>query len=52
MNVYKLDGDDLRMVFDALEASCYELRVAIDEGGVKFKVNNGTWSPALGSEEA
>lgn len=26
----------------------YELRFAIDEGGLKFKPNNGPWTPAMG----
>lgn len=26
----------------------YELRFAIDEGGLKFKMNNNPWTPAMG----
>lgn len=29
----------------------YALRVAVEEGGVKFKINGSVWSPALGAEE-
>jgi len=27
------------------------VRVAIDDGGVKFKVGNGTWTPAIGKQQ-
>lgn len=28
----------------------FKLHVAIDEGGVKFKINGGMWSPAIGKK--
>lgn len=33
------------------QGGLHTLRVAIDDGGVKFKVNSGTWSPPLGKVE-
>ena len=33
------------------EADVYSLRVCIDEGGVKFKANNWTWTPPYGEVE-
>jgi hypothetical protein len=49
-------GEDLEMVMQELAHrekydGVHTLRVVVDEGGVKFKVNNGVWSPALGGEE-
>lgn len=29
-----------------------QLRVAIDDGGAKFKVGNGTWTAAIGHQDA
>lgn len=47
-------GDDLERLLSTLAPmwaagpGVYELRFAIDEGGLKFKVNNGPWTPAIG----
>jgi len=50
MTPYLIDGDDLESLLAAIEmGDFYSLRVAIDEDGVKFKFNNGSWSPALGA---
>lgn len=55
MKVIKIEGDQLQELIAALGAlghyRPYDLRVTIDEGGAKFKINNGVWSPALGKEE-
>lgn len=55
MQVIKIEGDQLQDLIAALSGSGiyapYELHVAIDEGGAKFKINNSVWSLALGREE-
>jgi hypothetical protein len=54
MKIVKLEGEQARYVVETLSidlASIYSLRIALDEGGVKFKVNEQTWSPAFGAEE-
>ena len=54
MTPYVIDGYQLHMLLDELGVTVdrpYSLRVAIDDGGVKFKLNNGSWSPALGTVE-
>lgn len=48
---YILTGADLHMLLDVLRnrtRPVHKLSVAID-GGAKFKVNEGTWSPPLGT---
>jgi hypothetical protein len=53
MKPYVITGRELRWLIDAIaEDDFYALRVAIDEGGVKFKFDNGTWSTALGKADA
>lgn len=56
MKIVKLDAGELRHVVALLgEAAeytgAYSLRVGIDEDGVKFKVNEWTWSPGYGQVE-
>lgn len=46
--IYTLRGDALRALTAALQDSgVYEVSLALD-GGVKFKVNQGSWTPPLG----
>ena len=47
-----LEGPDLRDFLQGINDSghVYRLRIAVD-GGLKVKINEGTWSPALGAEE-
>jgi hypothetical protein len=49
MNVYEITGTQLDLLLASLntEASIDKLSVAID-GGVKFKINERMWTPALG----
>lgn len=49
-----ITGDALAMLLGSLgcRSDIYSLRIAIDDGGVKFKVNGGTWSPAFGKKES
>lgn len=53
MDVYLITGNELAMLLGSAgcRADIYSLRVAIDDGGVKFKLNGGTWSPAFGKLE-
>lgn len=49
MDIIEIDGHALAMLLAELKRpGIHTLRVSVDEGGAKFKVNNGTWSPALG----
>lgn len=54
-------GEDLVSLMDMLSnlvdsynrfnlCELYELRFAINEGGLKIKANNLVWSPAMGKE--
>ena len=50
--VITLDGEALSIVADQLARAVKDrssVRVAIDDGGVKFSVGRGSWSPALGT---
>jgi hypothetical protein len=56
MQIIKIDGESARSVIDSLSsldlAGVYSLRVAFDEDSVKFKVNEGTWSPPYGAVDS
>lgn len=43
-----LTNADLDMLLDNLATGMAELRVAIVDGTVKFKLDNQVWSPGLG----
>jgi len=47
-----LEGADLHHLLALLGVpyvtDIYRLRVCVDEGGAKVKVNEGMWTPALG----
>lgn len=48
---YILTGAELQSLIDAPSdpnRPAHTLRVAFDDGGVKFKVNEGMWSPPFG----
>ncbi len=51
--IIKLDGVEVEHLIDALESTqlIHTLRFAIDDGGVKVKINWGMWSPPLGKVE-
>jgi hypothetical protein len=52
MIVYKIDGTELKMLLEEIGFDeIHTLRVAVDGGGVKFKINQSTWSPPLGGED-
>jgi hypothetical protein len=56
MKVIKIDGLQLAQLLQELEmvehrSGIHTLRVAFDEGGAKFKVNETVWSLPLGREE-
>lgn len=54
MEVIAITGTQLRTLLAVLSTDAgpvYTLRLAFDEGGAKFKVNNGMWSPAFGEVE-
>lgn len=57
MNITIIEGADLNHLLDLLgadrpeTAGIYAIRVSQDGSGVKFKVNAGMWSPALGSAD-
>jgi hypothetical protein len=58
MEIYEITGNDLRMFLGELGAQTdpakngiHTVRVAIDDGTVKVKVNGYTWSPPLGKRE-
>lgn len=48
-----LTGDDLSAVIRAFNTDPrpHLIRIWLDGGGVKFKFNQGTWSPPLGHHE-
>jgi hypothetical protein len=56
MQIIKIDGESARSVIDSLSsldlAGVYSLRVAFDEDSVKFKVNEGAWSPPYGAVDS
>ena len=43
-----IQGADLDMLLDNIATGMYELRVCIENGTVKFKLDNQMWSPGLG----
>ena len=47
-----IEGLELQGLLAALSMAPtpHTLRVAFDEGGVKFKINQSMWSPALGNK--
>lgn len=51
--IIKLEGSEMEQLIDELEATqlVHTLRFAIDDGGVKVKINSGMWSPPLGKVE-
>ena len=51
-HIVALTGNDLDDVIDAFSThpTPRSVQVWLDEGGVKFKFNQGTWSPALGHQ--
>lgn len=55
MQIVKIDGEAARSVIAGLVASdpntVYSLRVAFDDGTVKFKINERVWSPPYGEAE-
>ena len=55
MQIISIEGKDLemvqRMLCEGTIVPAYRLRVAIEDGQAKFKVNEGTWTPPLGSEQ-
>lgn len=46
--VILIQGADLDMLLDNIATGMYELRIAIEDGTVKFKLDNQVWSPGLG----
>jgi len=49
-----LEGRDLDLFLSMLgvpeqDRAAYRVRVCANEGGVKVKVNEGMWTPALGT---
>lgn len=55
--IIEVEGQELQMLLKELVArelrghwhnKPYKLRVCIEGNGVKFKINESTWSPALG----
>jgi hypothetical protein len=55
MQIIKIDGESARSVINALRLNLdgvYSLRVAFDEDSVKFKVNEGAWSPPYGAVDS
>ena len=53
MKIVKIeDKETIASVQRALTAQpVHSLRVSVDDGGVKFKINGGVWSPPLGEVE-
>ena len=54
--IVKVTGEDLlylirRLMWEQEQGSLHTLRVAIDDGGVKFKIGGGIWFPPLGEVE-
>lgn len=54
-DIVVLRGQAMRDLIEHLQAAegggAYELRFAIDDGGLKVKINNLTWSVPLGTVE-
>lgn len=49
--IYEITGQDLINLRNALaDAAVYSLRVAVD-GGAKFKINQGSWTPPMGTRQ-
>jgi hypothetical protein len=49
-NIVEIDGKSLELLLSALsEGGIRTLRVAVDESGAKFKINEGMWSDPLGT---
>lgn len=54
--IVRIEGPQLEMVLSTIKSSeerigrggIYRMRFAIDDGGVKIKINEGVWSPPLG----
>lgn len=55
MQVVKIQGEQARYILELLSElgipTIYSLRIALDEGQVKFKVNESTWTPGFGNLE-
>lgn len=52
MIVYKIEDTELKMLLDEIHlGGIHTLRVAVDGGGVKFKINQSTWSPPMGGQD-
>lgn len=57
MDIVKLEGAALASVLDSFAAALkdkdqiYSLRIALDAGGVKFKINERVWSPPYGTKQ-
>lgn len=57
MNITTIEGADLRYLLEMFGVSAdvapgiYRVRVSQSEAGVKVKVNEGMWSPALGEAQ-
>lgn len=52
--IIALEEQDLLTFLDVIRDNAHrinKLRVAFDEGSVKFKINEGMWSPAFGRIE-
>lgn len=52
--IYVLSDNDLQALKNALSdpnRPAHTLRVAFDDGGVKFKINQGMWSPPMGTKD-
>lgn len=56
--IVRLEGPGLSMLIQSIAnvenrisggGGIYRLRFAIDEGGIKVKINEGIWTPPLGS---
>lgn len=54
MDITIIEGDDLTILahYLGLDVSgTYRIRVSQSDNGIKVKVNEGIWSPALGRKE-
>jgi hypothetical protein len=53
MKIVKVeDTETIQMIARALNTpSIHTLRVSVNDGGVKFKINGGVWTPPLGKVE-
>lgn len=45
------DADWIATMFVGAAERQHPVRVAIDDGGVKFKVSNGAWTPPIGIQD-